>query len=778
MPCADRSLKRRGVMDIDFIGIDWYAPLSDWREGTAHLDALAGTGSIHDRDYLKSNVEGGEGYDWYYASSADRDAQLRTPITDGAYAEPWVYRYKDLRSWWSEPHHDRIAGVRQTSPTGWVPQSKPVRLVELGCPAVDKGANQPNVFIDPKSSESTPPYHSTGARDDLMQRRYIEALLAYWQGAANPISSVYSGAMLDLAHSHVWTWDARPFPEFPTRDDVWSDGSNWRLGHWLTGRAGQSSVGEIVGDIASQGGLDDLDTTKLAGVLAGYVINAGARARDEIERLGAIFGFDVVDRANGPVCVPHLKDSALVMVAAQSLTVRDDGPGLSFGQEAEDAQPTEVRLQFAVDDGDYRPASVSGLGLDHETQGVIEMALNGLADRDLATRWARGALSRMQAETRTAALTLPPSLVALEAGDCIMLDAGPHGAVWCLASAEGTEARDCELVGTRGGLNVTTGPQPEGGAAPRPPSRPALTLLDLPLRAGEPARNGFLAAGWSDPWPGKLTVYAGPNADALTSRAEITAPAFTGQLEADLGPGHEGRWDRANAIKVRLSNGAVSSATATRVLNGANLIAVATAQAWEVLSFTNAQLEPDGSWTLTGLLRGLGGTAVSGAGAGAKVVLLDEACVTLPVHDHEVGTDLTVVAVPPGKPINDVSARTVSARYDGAEHRPLAPVHVVATLSGTDLQVSWIRRARVNADPWAYGDVALDEAREAYQVVWLEGEVEVSRSEVDAPAITLTAAQQATLFPSGLSAATVEIAQLSDRFGPGAVARCDLSALS
>jgi hypothetical protein len=57
-----------------------------------------------------------------------REAQLRTPITDGAYGEPWVFRYKDLRSWWSEPHHDRIGGVRQEMPTAWVPRSKPFRF--------------------------------------------------------------------------------------------------------------------------------------------------------------------------------------------------------------------------------------------------------------------------------------------------------------------------------------------------------------------------------------------------------------------------------------------------------------------------------------------------------------------------------------------------------------------------------------------------------------------------------------------------------------------------
>ena len=40
--------------------------------------------AITDLDYLRGNVEGGEGFDWFYASAADREAQVRTPITDGA----------------------------------------------------------------------------------------------------------------------------------------------------------------------------------------------------------------------------------------------------------------------------------------------------------------------------------------------------------------------------------------------------------------------------------------------------------------------------------------------------------------------------------------------------------------------------------------------------------------------------------------------------------------------------------------------------------------------
>ncbi|MFX8331583.1 glycoside hydrolase TIM-barrel-like domain-containing protein, partial [Acinetobacter baumannii] len=37
---------------IDAIGIDVYWPLSDWRDGAAHLDALAGISQIYDLAYL------------------------------------------------------------------------------------------------------------------------------------------------------------------------------------------------------------------------------------------------------------------------------------------------------------------------------------------------------------------------------------------------------------------------------------------------------------------------------------------------------------------------------------------------------------------------------------------------------------------------------------------------------------------------------------------------------------------------------------------------------
>ena len=248
--------------------------MSDWRDGTSHVDAAIAS-SIYDEAYLKAGIAGGEGFDWYYASAANRDAQVRTPITDGAYGKPWVYRPKDLKSWWSNQHFNRPAGVQSTTPTAFVPQAKPIWFTEAGCPAVDKGANQPNVFVDAKSSESALPYYSSGARDDVMQMRYISAIDNYWSasGSHNPVSAVYGGPMVDASRIFFWCWDARPYPYFPARTDIWSDGVNHARGHWLNGRISGVMLDQLITQICESYGLSNLRFSAVDAAVDGFVID-------------------------------------------------------------------------------------------------------------------------------------------------------------------------------------------------------------------------------------------------------------------------------------------------------------------------------------------------------------------------------------------------------------------------------------------------------------------------------------------------------------------------
>lgn len=218
---------------INAVGIDNYMPLSDWRDGDYGGGNPDGCAAPYDAQGLARAIAGGEGFDWYYASPAARVQRQRSPITDGAYDKPWTYRYKDIVSWWSNAHHNRAGGLEAATPTAWVPQGKPIWFTELGCPATDKGPNQPNVFPDPKSAENASPYFSNAGRSDSAQRRFLEAHLGYWdasepafEDSRNPVSSVYHGRMLDITRIYPWAWDARPFPAFPLRSDLWSDGAN------------------------------------------------------------------------------------------------------------------------------------------------------------------------------------------------------------------------------------------------------------------------------------------------------------------------------------------------------------------------------------------------------------------------------------------------------------------------------------------------------------------------------------------------------------------------
>ena len=73
--------------------------------------------------------------------------------------------------------NNRPGGVEQANATAWTPASKPIRFTEMGCAAVDKATNQPNVFLDAKSSESQLPYGSNGTRDEYIQMQYLRAVV-------------------------------------------------------------------------------------------------------------------------------------------------------------------------------------------------------------------------------------------------------------------------------------------------------------------------------------------------------------------------------------------------------------------------------------------------------------------------------------------------------------------------------------------------------------------------------------------------------------------------
>ncbi len=206
------------------------------------------------------------------------------------------------------------------------------RRVPVPCPAIDRGTNQPNVFFDPKSSESFTPYFSRGWRDDTIQRAYLEATYLFWGEAANnPLSSAYGGRMVDVPECAAWTWDARPYPFFPKLTDVWTDGPNWRLGHWLSGRLGSVSLAALVRHLCLRAGLpeDRIDVTGLWGAVEGYAIGALESPRASITTLARHFGFDAVE-TEGVIRFVMRGRAAVASVAPDDLVTAREGDVLEL----------------------------------------------------------------------------------------------------------------------------------------------------------------------------------------------------------------------------------------------------------------------------------------------------------------------------------------------------------------------------------------------------------------------------------------------------------------
>jgi len=123
-------------------------------------------------------------------------------------------------------------------------------------------------------------------------------MLGYWGDPANnPTSSVYTAPMIEMGEAAVWTWDARPYPDFPARADIWADALNWQFGHWLNGSLGSVGLGALVRELCRRTGLDDtlIEVSELSDTVPGFVISALESPRASIAVLAHHFGFDAVE---------------------------------------------------------------------------------------------------------------------------------------------------------------------------------------------------------------------------------------------------------------------------------------------------------------------------------------------------------------------------------------------------------------------------------------------------------------------------------------------------
>jgi hypothetical protein len=754
--------------DIDVIGIDNYLPLSDWREGRDHLDAQNGVQSVYDLDYLQGNIEGGEYADWFYASQTDREGQIRTPIADGAYGKSWVYQAKNLKEWWLNAHVNRVAGV-ETAATDWTAQSKPFWFIELGCPAVHLGSNQPNVFPDPKSSENALPYFSNGARDDGLQRRFCEAHLSYWADSANnPVSGVYGQPMVRLDAIHLWTWDARPYPWFPYSTNVWRDGPNWQTGHWLNGRLGAVPLGQLVETVCADYGFAQVSAEELSDVIEGTVIDRPMSARAVLEPLANVFGFHSVAQDDHILFKPRGKGD---ITALNTTALADNGADEALVRKVR-AQETELPSQMAVGFVQGAVDFRKGLSLSRRLTGqtLREAAMDSaiVAHGEQMDRAAEIMLQDLWAGRESVTLALPHSQMALEPGDLIRIGAEATDPILEITRIEEGDTRRLEARRIEPSLFAKARMEARSVMLETPVDYgpPLVVPLDLPLFESDETSHGARLGVFAAPWPGTLAVYRSTGASGFERVQTLNGRATMGKLTQDLNAGPLGLWDQGNHLEVTLSAGVLSSAGDEAVLAGANLCAVQSDDGvWEVIQFAHAELIGPQQWRLSRLLRGQGGTEdamAAGHSIGNRFILLNEATPLLNVARDSLSLSRTWRVGPAVKDYGDDAYQVLDFAPGIRGLQPLVPVHIKGmrdNVSG-DIALIWIRRTRIGGDDWESESVPLGEESERYQLEIFDGATLVRSVDLSGPSYLYLAGDQLADFGSLPETMTLSLRQI------------------
>lgn len=458
-----------------------------------------------------------------------------------------------------------------------------------------------------------------------------------------------------------------------------------------------------------------------------------------------------------------------------NLAVLGDDPVVGKSRAPEAETVGRVRVSYWDDTREYQTGTSEFVLADDNSQATsqveLPITLRPGQGEILASRWLVSArVSRDELK-----IALPTAQQQIVPGDVIKLDDDTTGATYRVERIEEQGARAIEAVRVEQDVyKQKDASSPIGTIGSVNPARSVLfRFLDLPLLPSSQSSIGPHLVATASPWPTGVAAYLSASDDGYVLNTVLETPTQMGRTLNAVNPSCIGRWENNQSIEVKVSHGALQSRSELDVLNGANVAVIGdgSSAGWEVFQYRDAELLGDGTYRLSGLLRGQVGSdaeMVAPWPVGSEVVFLRETPTQLQLNDSDRGLERYVRVGPANKPVSDPSYQTKIESFDLLALRPLSPVHVSVEADPVGLILRWIRRTRIDGDSWQGLDVPLGEATEQYEVVVFMGSTELRREMVSEREWEYRVASQ--LADGAAGDIRIEISQISERFGAGAPA--------
>lgn len=581
-----------------------------------------------------------------------------------------------------------------------------------------------------------------------------------------------------------------------------------------------TTLATIMSNLCYRAGLKDadFDVSLLSTSLPGYVIGRRTDLKSVIDQLQTLFFFDVVETNSLIKFVP--KGLPTIVVIPQSdLGETKNSKGGSTGdgnfwkltQIQEPDLPAEVHVKYfdvnrnyQYGDQSFRRIYLPVTTMHAKNIKTYEVPI--VLTANTAANMAQSLVFLEWVERDRYETTLGPKYTWLDPSDVvtIALDNGYSYNVKTSKIVQGGDlshvanfiAQDAAVfTGTAVGASGDNLIAP--GFAATVVST-TMILIDVPLLADTDALGtttsplfigcvSYSAAVWSG-----AEISKSIDGAVYQKVTSITKMLFSGSLSVALPPtGSPFMLDNTTTIQVHAYAGvsATLSSTSLTALNAGSNWAVV---GGEIIAFLNATLNADGSFTLSGLYRGLRGTdyLCNYHSIGESLILLDGSVLIEDTYSSSsVGQSWEYRAASFGAFVDH--AATQGVLLTGAALKPYPVADITRTVSGSDLALSWTRRTRLGGGMVdLIGTVPLSETTEAYEAYILAAPYNPSTFDptnsatylhaytgLTSPTCTYTAAQMsADSFAMSTATLHIVVYQLSSVVGRGFPSPADLVA--
>lgn len=524
--------------------------------------------------------------------------------------------------------------------------------------------------------------------------------------------------------------------------------------------------------------VSDIDADALSSSVRGYRVTGGT-IRNAVEPLQAAYPFDVIQSGYKVKFIPRGQTSSAT-IAGGDLGAAIGGNYselISDAREMDSQLPVKTSIKYLDPDREYaiaeQYAERSNTGAVNRVDRELPIVLTaneaaGIAEVLNFLPW----LERTEYSFK-----IPPAFLFVEPGDIVTVSVdnaiyelrltdinyGPEGVLDCKGKPNSAAVYSSNAQGSEG--------VPPVGTIPVVGST-LLIPMDIPV-IDETLQNdpgySVAAAGYSTGWPGGVMYRSVDNGQTWSDLQAFSGMATIGYARNSLLQNDGNLIQNGGSLTVDILSGELESVTESQMLNGSNYCAYGADGRWEIIRFRDADLNADGSYTISGFIRGDKGTErLTGlhADGDAIILLTDPDNVFVGIPTAAIGAPTTYRGATAGNAID--SASDILLTYEAVNLKPLSAVHASGArdVSG-NLSIKWIRRTRIGGEWRSNVDASIGEDSESYEIDVMDGATVKRTIASAAQSAIYSTADQTTDFGAPQHSVTVRIYQMSATVGRG-----------